>query len=477
MQGLSKRIFFWALVLLFFITAPLVIFRSLGYRFNTQRGIFIYTGSISIESNPLEVEVYIDGEAKSKNLNRMNNSYHIEGIKPGEHLIEVKAPGFNTWSKKITVSSGVSTEFWNVLLTRDDYQKENYPSQGAEKFFFDPGKKLIAYTQSGAEGLSVSVLDLNSNESLQVFSSQEYRFTDDKKENIEWSPQSKKILVPAMKDEKKHYLLVDIKTKEATDLEEFSKEDDMEKARWDQDSKDFIFYLSQGNLHHLDTANPENNKVIAENVASYDISSGYVYYFLLSNGIIYRTNYNDTSEPEQITKSAPDKMGDPRYQITVYDQDRIALLNRSGELYIHNTGEKEEYFKNLSSGISEIQFSNDGKKMLYYDDYEISVYFMRDWEVQPWRNENEQKEIIRFSEKIDNVQWSKDYEHVVFNVGNRIKIAEIDNRSQSNISDVLTLNSFAAEIASDTGEDKLYFTDDNTLHSINFPEEIGLLGF
>jgi hypothetical protein len=481
MQGISKRIFFWVLTALFFIITPLIIFYSLGYRFNSQRGIFVFTGSLSIKSNPLNVEIYIDQELKNGSLNRINSTYHVGGLKPGDHLIEVKAEGYNTWSKKITVNSGTSTEFWNILLAKNDYARTNYPSDGIDKFFFDPGKKLIAYTHNDTGNLTVSVLDLSNDESSDIFSSDEYTFTSDKKENIEWSPQSKKIIIPVEKEGKKNYFLVDVKTKEIIDLKDIANTEDISKVRWDKDNKNFIYYISDGDIYYINSLNPEEKKIVAKNVASYDLSSGYVYYFQLPSGIVYRTNYNGVDEPEQMTTSAPEKMSDPDYQITVYDPIRIALLNKSGDLYIHNLGVIKDYFKNLSSGISEIQFSDDGKKMLYWSDSEICVYFLRDWEVQPWRNENDQKEVIRFSEKIDNIQWEKDYEHVVFSVGNKIKTSEIDSRSQNNTQDVVSLSGNSSKIVSDFGENKVYFTDiDNgtsKLYSIDFPEKTGILGF
>ena len=239
MQNTSKRIFFWTLVVLFFTTTPLIIFYSLGYRFNTQRGIFVFTGSLSIKSNPQNVEIYIDQKLENKSLNRLNNSYHIGGLKPGEHLVEVKAPGFSAWSKKITISSGTSTEFWNVILKRDSYEKTAI----TVKDKYDPGKKMIAYTKTGVEGISVDVLDLDANESENVFSSAEYKFTDDKKENIEWSPQSEKIIIPVNKEEEKNYFIVDIEKKETANLKELTEEDNIQKVRWDRENKDFIYYV------------------------------------------------------------------------------------------------------------------------------------------------------------------------------------------------------------------------------------------
>ena len=481
MQGISKRIFFWTLTAIFFIITPLVIFYSLGYRFNPQRGIFVFTGSLSIKSNPLNVGIYIDQELRNGTLNRINSTYHIGGLKPGDHLIEVKADGYDTWSKKITVSSGTSTEFWNVLLVKNNYARTNYPSDGIDKFFFDPGKKLIAYTHNNTGNLSVSVLDLSNNESSDVFSSDEYAFTSDRKENIEWSPQSKKIIIPVEKDGKKNYFLADVKTKEIIDLKSIAGAEDISKVRWDKDNKNFIYYISQGNLYYLSTLNPEEKKIVAENISSYDLSSSFVYYFQLPSGLVYRTNYNGTDEPKQMSTNSPDKMSDPSYQITIYDENKITFLNKSGDLYVQNLGGSKDYFKNLASGIVESQFSDDGKKLLYFSNSEISVYFTKDWEVQPWRSENDQKGVIRFSEKIDNVQWEKDYEHVVFSVGDKMKIAEIDSRSQNNTQDVASLSNDNSKIVSDFSDSKVYFTDaDNgisKLYSIDFPEKTGILGF
>ncbi|MDO8529634.1 MAG: PEGA domain-containing protein [bacterium] len=478
---MSKKIFFWFLVALFFTTAPLVIFYSIGYRFNPQRGIFVYTGSLSIKSNPQNVEVYIDGKIENKTINRINNSYHLGGIKPGEHLIEVNAPGFNSWNKKIAVNSGTSTEFWNVVLTRSDYARKSYPTTGIEKFFFDPGKRMIAYTQNIGQGFSVNILDISANKSETVFTSSEYSFIDDEKENMEWAPKIQSVIIPAIKNNEKTYFIVDIGREKIENIKDLTGADKIEKVRWDKNNKNFIFYLLEGDLHYMDTQNPSENKIIAKGVSSYDISSGYVYFFRLSNGIIYRANPEGNEDSQQITTSAPDNMNDPNYKITVYDQDRIALLNKSGELYIYNNGGRNNYFQRLASGISETQFSNDGKKMIYWNDREVSVYFTRDWEVQPWRSENEQKEIIRFSEKINNVQWSKDYEHVIFSVRNKIKTAEIDNRGQNNIQDILSLDSDKTRIVSDFSNNQLYFinqiNNQNNLYSVTFPETIGILGF
>ncbi|MCX7661561.1 MAG: hypothetical protein N2Z79_02610, partial [Candidatus Omnitrophica bacterium] len=56
-----RKIFFWIFFFAFVITLPLVLFYSLGYRFNPYLKHFQKTGIISIKSFPQNAEVYLQG--------------------------------------------------------------------------------------------------------------------------------------------------------------------------------------------------------------------------------------------------------------------------------------------------------------------------------------------------------------------------------------------------------------------------------
>lgn len=68
--------------------------------------------------------------------------------------------------------------------------------------------------------------------------------------------------------------------------------------------------------------------------------------------------------------------------------------------------------------------STDKKKFIETDGYEI-------W-IMPLEKDREKIFLTRFSEKIGNIFWLNDY-YLIFNLGNEIKIAEIDNRDGLNI--------------------------------------------
>ncbi|MEI8344243.1 MAG: hypothetical protein WCF93_04810 [Candidatus Moraniibacteriota bacterium] len=480
---IPKKIFWWTLFVLFWVVSAVIIGYAFGYRFNFKRGVFIYGGSISMKTTPLDSDFYINNVLySSKKLNRLNNSYHIDGIAPGDYLLEVKSPDYATWSKKISVHSGISTEFWNVVLTKNDYKKTSYATPGALRFFVSPRKNLTAVAQQNENDFTVSVVTAQDNSIEKIFSSNEYVFTDNEKENIEWTPQSHRIIIPTIRKDtqKKNYLIADIPIDQVLNLQDLVHSDDLSHVRWDPKTKNALFYMSGGNLFRIDLDSPTEIRQVAKNIASYELASSGLYYFQLPAGIVYKTNTDGTDNPSQITVSPPSHMSDPNYQIIVYDKDRMVFLNPSHDLYVYNQGESNDYFQELSSNAIGSQFSDDGKKLLYWNDHEINVYFVRKWDVQPMRSENEILPITRYSETMTNIQWSRDYEHVIFSTGKQIKFIETDQRDHRNLMDLLKLNSNNSQITNNNSDGLIYFIDTNSdganvLNTIEFPEKTTLM--
>jgi hypothetical protein len=482
-SDISKIIFWWALFFSFWLTCALIIGYAFGYRFNFQRGVFVYGGSITIKSTPQDADVYIDNVLySSKKLNRLNNSYHIDGIAPGSYTLEVKSPGYATWSKAISVHSGISTEFWNVILAKSSYQQTKYDTSGVQRFFIDPRKNTTAVAQKVGDIFSVNIVTAADKTSLNVFSANDYSFTSNNKENIEWTPQADKLIIPAIRNDsgKEDYFIVDVATKETQKLQDLVNVSDASHVRWDPKTQNALFYMSQGNLFRVNLDSPDQIQQIAQNISGYDLTSNGLYYFQLPEGIVYKTSFDGSATPTQITRTSPD-MTDPNYQIIIYDDDRITFLNPSGDLYVYNIGEKDDYFEQLSNSALGSQFSDDGKKLLYWTNHQVAAYFLRDWQVQPVRNENDILPVTQLVDPITNVQWSRDYEHVLLTVDNKLKLIELDQRDHRNIMDIASLNSPNAVVVNNNADGLIYISDfdsgsDNmTLRTIEFPEKTTLL--
>lgn len=505
MKVRKRFIFFLGLVALFLVVAPIVILRARGYQFDFGKGVFVYSGTVSIESNPRDFTVFVNGEeTASKKLNRINSSYNFGGLRPQNYEIRVEAPDFQSWTKKIDVHSGVATEFWNVLLVRNNYEKTDYNALGAERFFTSPDNKFIAYSQQTDDNLNVNIFSLKDIANKKSFSIPGYRLMNEtNEENIEWSPEDSTLVsVPAEKiepvvPEKKTilfsklkqvakepakeyaYFIYNIGDGSTLNLNEFLGFSDIRNVRWDPQEKNYLFFLSKDALYRVSIRDKKTLFLISNNVSAYDLSGGFVYFCDSANNLVFRNSLDGQDEKEQITLSFPES-NDSIEKIIIYDESRIALLTKNKKLVIFNQGERDDYFKTIGEAVEGMQFSNDGKKLLFWTGNEISAYFLRDWNVQPERSEDQTFNITRYSETLKNVQWFNDYEHVIFSVGRFTKIAELDYRDRINCMNLPEVSLDNPFVIYNSSLGKLFFTDrkndSSSLFSIEFPEKTTFLG-
>ncbi len=478
---------FFAFVGLFFITAFSVVFYAFGYRFNLERGIFIYTGSISIKSAPETVDIRIDGKPISqKNLGILNNSILISGLAPGEHFIEVSAPGYLPWSKKALVASGLSTEFWNVLLAEERATLQDIPGvDSVKKTFPAPDQNLLAIARQGDDEFIVDILDTATGKSERVFSLPGASLPLNG-ENIEWSPDNRKLIVPFEQAGVRLYSIVTITDKLVVPLERLAHhERELHNPRWDSTTRDIVFYLDGTTLYRADTEASDDDRPLAirENVLAYDISGNDIYYLSGDDGIVYRMSGNNPgADPTQITTTSIDLDSQVPHSIVVYDDARLAIREReTGKLWIYNKlPSGETILRPLAAdGARGVQFSNDGKKLLFFTDNEISVYFVRDWEAQPMREKNTAIQVARFSSAIKNVQWTEDYEHILFTLNGSAKIIELDSRDRRNMAEIATFPAPVSQALSRFGENRIYFVSESgSLDYILFPaSQTNIFGF
>ncbi|TSC75503.1 MAG: hypothetical protein G01um101430_345 [Parcubacteria group bacterium Gr01-1014_30] len=106
-------------------------------------------------------------------------------------------------------------------------------------------------------------------------------------------------------------------------------------------------------------------------------------------------------------------------------------------------------FENLFEEAKGAKLSPDAKKLLYFSNSEIWVLFLKEELGQPRRYPGDKVLVARFAQKVSDVFWMDDY-YLVFSVGEKIKVAEIDDREGLNIVDL-------AEFA----EPKIFFSHEN----------------
>lgn len=82
--------------------------------------------------------------------------------------------------------------------------------------------------------------------------------------------------------------------------------------------------------------------------------------------------------------------------------------------------------------------SPDGGKEAFFNNNELWVEWLKDTDYQPYKKSGTKELITRFSQNIQDVQWYKDSDHLIADVGGVVKFIEIDNRDGINIFDIET---------------------------------------
>jgi hypothetical protein len=118
--------------------------------------------------------------------------------------------------------------------------------------------------------------------------------------------------------------------------------------------------------------------------------------------------------------------------------------------------------KEKDGETEEGQLSPDQRKLAYFSDSEVWVLFLKEEWAQPQKSPGERLLIARFSEKIGSVSWLTSH-YLIFTAGDKIKIAEIDDRDKINIIDFSEFKS--AEIFFSHATKKLYILSQGNLYT------------
>ncbi len=518
---LPRRIFFWTLAVSCISIISIVVFFSTGYRFNFASNIFIYSGSVNVKSTPSNIEATIDNKKpETRHFNFINNSYHITGIRYGSHNVKFSAPGYKNWEKNVEVHSGLATEFWNVILIKNDYVRNAYNTKNVRNIFLAPRYKLLAYVEDVDDNqLLVPILNTQNNTIESVVEDSTAKFNEKAEENIEWSPDTFTLLIPITKKQnstfennidaettkkprisKEHnycdYLIINrldnfkIEKKYLSDLlpnkffvskkqntpekisatEKPKKEDSISQInvlfpkikylRFHPKKKSFIYAIIDNDLYLINISDSITDKTKRITRLAKDILTYDIaddgIYAMTSQGTILYDENYNLNNPKTLTAFS-DINSNTKHILIAYNKDKLLHLSKdTGTLTIFNKHGKNITTKILRSNIKSARFSNDGKKIVYNDKNSIYLYMTRDW-IQPHREKDTEYFISKLSQNINSIEWLDDYEHVIVGVDNELLLVDLDQRFTPLQRNIISNSSRNKTFVYNNSTNKLYF--------------------
>jgi len=118
----TKRLFFYAMVVVFLILSYVIILYAQGYRYSFSEGQFQRTGAILLKVNT-GAKVFLDDEVQG-DTSFFSSSYSIDWLLPGNYTLSVKKDSYSSWQKKVTIEEGFVVDFSEILLLPEDGEEE-----------------------------------------------------------------------------------------------------------------------------------------------------------------------------------------------------------------------------------------------------------------------------------------------------------------------------------------------------------------
>jgi len=458
MSKKTRTILFSFLAILFLLTALIATFYSQGYRFDFERKKVVQTGAFSFKVWPKGALIYLDGKLSKKTDFLFGNAF-IENLLPKKYKIEIKKDGYHPWQKSLEISEKWVTEAKNVFLIPKN-PRFIISENEVENFFFSPDEKKVVLKKGVEEDWNLNLLDLEKNKQFPLFKGEQLLKKDRKIKFIDlnWSADSKKILLKIIDKEFEYFIIELDKERSLISLDFLGKE--LIEVSFDPENSQRIFFIQnltdKNSLFSVDYNKREISQPILENLITYQIFNGSLFW-LDREGFFFQADLSGRKiRSFNLTPFSLKPEG--QYQIIIFPKK--IFLKENGNFYFFD--ENYQSFEKILEKVKEVKISPDFKKMVYFTDYEIWILFLEAAQGQPQKKEGEKLFLTRFSEKIGDVFWYTSH-YLIFNTGNIIKIAEIDDRDKINICDLFEFKN--SKIFWNKIYKKLYLLSEGDLYS------------
>jgi len=392
MKQKYRKALFISSLLIFFILAPILIFRSQGYRFDVQNRQIIQTGGFYFEVLPKQVSIYLNNNF-SRKTDFFFNSTLVENLLPKKYNVKITKDNYISWEKNLEIREKEVTEAKDITLFPQEFDF-TIISEEIKNFWVSPSEEKIVWKEINNSTWDLKLYDLKKELKSHLISEDEISRNDVDITNLEFSQNGEIIYLETITSEQ---------------------------------LKNYSLNINKG----LSSLKETNKPQIQESIIAYQSFNNENYY-LDNEGYLYRTK-EDLSEQlisnkEKINNSPLPIQKETPYQLYVFPD--LIFLKEDSLVYLFNVETKS--FDKFSENIKDFKISPDLKTIAYFFDTEIWIL-----PIEKTKLYEAKKSIflVRFSNSIQDVFWVNS-NYIAFSIGDNIKISEIDNRDQLNIIDL-----------------------------------------
>ncbi len=450
----QRRFYFALLAVTFLVGTPMVILYSSGYRIDWNTGDLEKTGGIYIGSYPKGVDISVDGVLQGTTSTfPLSQGKLISRLTPTRHAIRVEKAGFAAWEKTLTIEPNMVTEARNIFLAPLE-KSAVIIAQDINGFVIADSQALIAYVQKDG----IVLLDVSKDSSTLIPQS-----AGEFIGKISFGSGENYLIVESLLKNKVRKYVYDSAIGKIIDIPEEDLEKYVKLKQYPGGQKRLIALSSLNTLYALDLDKPGEKIVVAKNVSNFELFDSKIIYATITPTILYEKDLA-SGKTMQITQTPIDNF-DNAGKILRSGDGHIAILDNRKTLFLFN--DEKSAFEQIARNVLKASFSADKKKLLYQNQNEIYVKYLRDILIQPYKKKGDIELITRFSQPIQNSEWFDfDNEHILFTTEGKLKLTELDGRDERNTHDIITMKS-PSKLTYNFFNDTLYFLDGTTLKKIS----------
>jgi len=481
MLNKKLKIYLYTCITIFFILLAVVLFYSFGYKYNIEEREAIQMGAIIIKSVPEDTDIYINGNLFENNntINSLLTGYvKIENLNSGAYNIKIKKDGHFDWEKNINVNSGYITELKNIVLLKNNYEKnilrdDIITNLNKKNIWVSNGKNKIIYRDEN----NLILFDLNAKSKKDeikiianfddvLFKKNENNNTDFSLDDIIWSNDDTKIIAKISESNNFFWYLINFENKNKTsDVSFIFNEISEVKDKYNFDFNKSLFYLKNNTLYEFNCEKLASKRIL-KNISGFLVHGDYLYYFKEDDCVLYVSNLDNLLKTKAVSTMPDNFNAQLPARIIKSDDNTYLILSLSGELYLIDKTNSVTF---INSRVKNAYFTNYNERIVYYNDHEIWIYYIKQKLSQPSKKEFENELITRYSDNINNISLYIDEEHLFYNEGGIFKFIEFDNRDKVNVFDILKLEN--NDIFYSRDNNSVYYLEDGKLIWIDLDEE------
>ena len=165
-KRLYRRIFLGFFIVSFFIIAPLLVFYTVGYRYDFKNGIVQEIGAISIDILPTNAIVYLNNVKIDSAM-----PIRLKNVTPSKYKIKITTDGFYDWEKEVTVESKQTVYIKEIQLIKKSNPQKIVGGQIQTISYSNPiGGKFLIYQKINANDQEFDLYNLTNNQNTKIFS-------------------------------------------------------------------------------------------------------------------------------------------------------------------------------------------------------------------------------------------------------------------------------------------------------------------